>query len=81
VISKIESDPSNFFLKERINFRGDTLLHYACAKNNNKLVEYIIKKNPELLHIKNEMEQLPIDLTSDEIIRAVMESRSSRVKV
>jgi ankyrin repeat protein len=53
VISKIETDPTNFFLREKINFRGDTLLHYACAKNNNKLVEYILNKNPELLHVKN----------------------------
>lgn len=65
VISKMEADPTNFFLKEKINFRGDTLLHYACAKNNNKLVDYILKKNPDLAQIKNELNQLPAELTSD----------------
>ena len=29
-------------LNKRINFRGDTLLHYACVKNNIELVKYLV---------------------------------------
>lgn len=53
VISKIEADTSGSFLKESINFRNDNILHYACAKNNVTLVEYIVKKNPNLCFCKN----------------------------
>jgi hypothetical protein len=34
LISKLDIDPTTYYLKESINFRGDTLLHYACARNN-----------------------------------------------
>ena len=37
VITKIESE-GEMFMTQRLNFRGDTFLHYACAKNNSKLV-------------------------------------------
>lgn len=54
VISKIESEGETF-MSQRLNFRGDTFLHYACAKNNSKLVEYSIKKYPSLLTQKNDI--------------------------
>lgn len=54
VISKIESEGETF-MSQRLNFRGDTFLHYACAKNNSKLVEYAIKKYPSLLTQKNDI--------------------------
>jgi hypothetical protein len=44
-------------------------------------VEYILKKNPELAQIKNELNQLPAELTSDEIIKAVCESKYIQIKV
>jgi hypothetical protein len=75
VISKVEADPSSYFLREGINFRGDTLLHYACAKNNFKLVEYLLKKNPALLSRKNTHNQLASDLTTDPNIKSVCTSR------
>ncbi len=78
VISKIEADSSNFFLSESINFRGDTLLHYACAKNNIKLVEYILKKNPQLVNVKNTAGELPVLLTNDDIIKSICESKVAR---
>ena len=38
VIEKVEKDETGTFLKDSINFRNDNLMHYACAKNNRKLV-------------------------------------------
>ena len=38
VITKVESEGGTTLLSQRLNFRGDTFLHYACAKNNSKLV-------------------------------------------
>ena len=29
------------------NFRGDTLLHYSCSKNNYKLTDYLIKNGAD----------------------------------
>lgn len=76
VISKLESEPDTHFLQESINFRGDTLLHYACAKNNVKLVDYIIKKNPNLMNMSNNLNQKAADLTSNESIRSICTSKS-----
>ena len=44
LIKKIDGEGANFNKDNRFNFRGDTLLHYACSKNNQKLVEYLLKK-------------------------------------
>lgn len=70
VIDKLELDPTTYYLKESINFRGDTLLHYACAKNNKKLVDYIMKKNPQLSHVRNNLNQKASDLLKDETIKS-----------
>ena len=59
VIEKLKDDPSKFYMSEEINFRGDNILHYACARNNVKLVEYLVKANPELASKHNHMNQAP----------------------
>lgn len=56
VIEKMEADPTHSFLKDSINFRNDNLLHYACAKNNVRLVEYILMKNPRLSSLRNNLQ-------------------------
>ena len=58
-IEKMKADPTDSFLKESINFRNDNFLHYACAKNDIKLVEYLLKKNPRLSTLRNNAQQLP----------------------
>lgn len=70
VIDKIEADPTNTFLKDTINFRNDNLLHYACAKNNQQLVQYLMRKNSRLSTIRNNLNQLPSDLATDPAIKA-----------
>ena len=69
VISKLETDPTTYYLRESINFRGDTFLHYACAKNNKRLIEYIMKKNPQLSNIRNNIDQKPEDLLTDATLK------------
>ena len=52
-----------------LNFRGDTLLHYACARNNEKLVKYLIARADTLLTVKNYLKQAPKDLTHNQEIK------------
>ena len=56
-------------LNAPLNFRGDTLLHYACAKNNVALVKYLLDKKEILLTVKNKLKQKPMDMTKNEDIR------------
>ncbi len=69
VIERLEGDTTNTFFKDSINFRNDNILHYACAKNNIKLTEYVLRKNPRLSSLRNNMQQLPSDLTTNPQIR------------
>ena len=59
VIDKIDKDPDQSILDDSTNFKGDTLLHYACAKNNQKLVEYMLKRCSRLATVRNEKGELP----------------------
>lgn len=45
-----------------LNFRGDTLLHYACAKNNLQLVKYLIGRPDILKTVSNYLKKTPKDL-------------------
>lgn len=49
-----------------LNFRGDTLLHYACAKNNIVLVKYLIARPDTLKTTKNYLKQSPKELSHNE---------------
>lgn len=49
-----------------INFRGDTLLHYACAKNNVKLVKYLIGRPDILKTVSNYLKKTPKELTHNQ---------------
>ena len=55
----------NFNCNAPINFRGDTLLHYGAAKDNIKLVEYLVRKPEQMKSIKNKLGQTPKDLCKD----------------
>ena len=55
----------------RLNFKGDTIMHYACIKNNEELVRFLKKKGADFT-IKNDNNQIPSDLTKNEkIIRII----------
>ena len=41
---KIEEMGGNFNSNSPLNFRGDTLLHYACAKDNQELIKYLFER-------------------------------------
>lgn len=61
----------NFNCNAPINFRGDTLLHYAAAKDNLKLVEYLVRKPEQMKSLKNKLEQTPKDLCKDPQIKSL----------
>lgn len=67
----MEADNTHAYLKDSINFRNDNLLHYACAKNNLRLAEYILLKNPKLSSLRNNLQELPSDLTNDQQIKVL----------
>ena len=64
VIKKIEEDPAGLKKDTVYNFRGDTLLHYACSKNNRKLIEYLLQKGADK-NKENTEGQTPADLVTD----------------
>jgi ankyrin repeat protein len=55
--------PYEIDVNARLNFRGDTLLHYACARNNVALVRYLVSRKDILLTTKNFMNQAAKDLS------------------
>lgn len=55
-------------INSAINFRGDTLLHYACAKNNVELAKYLLGRPDILKTTKNYLKQEAKQLTSNKEI-------------
>ncbi len=56
-----------------INFKGDTLLHYACFKKNTELIKYLKQKPDFLCAVKNKANQKPLDLAKgDEEIKKLL---------
>ena len=49
----------DFDINGSINFRGDTILHYACFKNNKRLVEYLTSRQDILRTKKNYSKKMP----------------------
>lgn len=68
LIQKIESMGDAFNYNAPINFKGDTVLHYAVAKEDIILVEYLIKKPDVIKSIRNRLGQTPKDLTKNPVI-------------
>jgi ankyrin repeat protein len=66
LISLIKTFEFEIDINTPLNFRGDTLLHYACARNNEKLVKYLIGRADTLLTVKNYLKQAPKDITSNQ---------------
>ena len=69
MIKKIEQMGDTFNGNAPINFRGDTLLHYACAKDNTALVEYLLRRPEQMKCLKNKLGQEPRQLTKSVSIR------------
>jgi ankyrin repeat protein len=55
-----------------INFRGDTLLHYACFKNNLALVKFLIARQDTLRTVKNLSNKTPKQLTTNSEIQKLV---------
>ncbi len=53
IIEKIKRLGPDFNPNASLNFNGDTLLHYSCARCNHKLVEYLTSRDDILFNIKN----------------------------
>jgi len=51
----------------QINFKGDTVVHYACSKNNYELVNFL-KQNGAKFNGINYEGKTPADLATDEKI-------------
>lgn len=73
IINKIEDLGPLFKANTPINFKGDTLLHYACFKGNKTLIKYLKKRPDYLCTIKNKVGETPRNLTNDETVIKLIE--------
>jgi hypothetical protein len=55
IIKKIEEMGPLFKSNTIINFKGDTMLHYACFKKNKKLIQYLRTKPDFLRTVRNKV--------------------------
>lgn len=62
IIYKINKLGSLFNPNAALNFKGDTLLHYACARENKSLVEYLISHKETIRSLKNKLDEKPHEL-------------------
>lgn len=62
IIRKINNLGSLFNPNAALNFKGDTLLHYACARENKDLVEYLISHKETIRSLKNKLGEKPYEL-------------------
>lgn len=69
IIQLLEQYDYEIDINSSINFKGDTLLHYACFKNNKKLVEYLIGRKEILKTTKNYQNKIARDLTTHQDIQ------------
>ncbi|CAD8140096.1 unnamed protein product [Paramecium pentaurelia] len=63
-----------FTIDKRINQMEDTLLHYAAFKRDKKLVQYLLSKGASS-NCKNSRNLMPIDVTDDQEIKLMLESK------
>jgi ankyrin repeat protein len=64
---------SIFNCNAALNFKGDTLLHYACARKNYSLVRYLTNRSDVICSVRNIMDETPLDLIEgdDEISQQI----------
>ncbi len=67
LMKKIKLQGKNIDYNMKLNFKGDTFLHYAAIKNNKQMIEYLIKNVPQInLHPLNDDGLRPVDVTKSE---------------
>lgn len=62
----IEREPN--VIREKVNFRDDTIMHYAFNKENMELIRYLKKCGADF-NIKNKIGKTPLDLTNSTQIK------------
>lgn len=66
IIQLIKREPK--VIGERINFRDDTIMHYAFYKENIELIRYLKKCGADFT-MRNKMGKTPLDLTQSNEIK------------
>jgi len=62
IIRRIKNLGPSFDVNSKVNIRGDTLLHYAAKRNNQTLIEHLLKQPGVNPAIKNDLGKMPKDL-------------------
>ena len=66
ILRKIKDMPKNAYnLNIQDKENGNTALHYACLKNNNKIIQYLLEFNSDP-NIKNNDRQTPLHIAAKE---------------
>lgn len=73
LIQLLQTREARINLNASLNYRGDTLLHYACMKDNETLVDYLLKRGVDR-SLKNTAGASPASLTANENIRLLLTS-------
>ena len=63
-----------------MNIINDTLLHYACKKNNLDVVNYILSKDPQAANKMNKYKKYPVNLATSEPVIAIFKRNSQLLK-
>ena len=58
-----------------MNFKGDTLLHYACAKGDEKLVKFLLS-DPNIIRTRKNK----FDITPESMIRDIDDTNLEKIK-
>lgn len=67
IIRRMKSLGPTFDVNSRVNVRGDTLLHYAAKRNNETLIEHLLKQPGVNPTAKNDLGKTPKDLASGSV--------------
>lgn len=66
IIKRLQSLGASFNINDKVNVRGDTLLHYASKRNNQTLIRYLLSQPNINKEPKNDLGKIPKELAPND---------------